>query len=238
MGLIKVKAGSNMYQGWITHCHSHLLGKCRHFCKYCYTQAIEKRFQSGRYSGDVRLNGKEFDVSYGKGKTIFIEHMNDLFSKGIPDDWIVRILEQCKKYPDNEYIFQTKNPENLLRFVPNMPVNYMVGTTAESDIVDNLYGDDETKPPDVLNRLAAMMKLPIVIKRFITVEPMVKLGNTVGFAKAIAICNPDFVNIGIDSKGSDLEDPAKEQILEFVEELQRLGVKILKKSNLGRVLGT
>jgi len=199
-------------------------------------QAIEKKFPTGRYSGDIRLNENEFNVAYGKGKVIFIEHMNDLFAKCVPDTWIVRILEHCKKYPDNEYVFQTKNPENLLKFIPNMPVNYMVGTTVESDIVSSLYENDDTRPPEPFNRLAAMMKIPIGIKKFITIEPMVKLGDAKSFASAIALCCPDFVNIGIDSKKSNLEDPTKEQILEFVAELQKLGVTIRKKTNLGRIL--
>jgi len=33
--LKKVAKGSNMYQGWITHMHTHLGGECSHRCSYC-----------------------------------------------------------------------------------------------------------------------------------------------------------------------------------------------------------
>lgn len=59
----------NMYD-WVTHMHSHLAGKCPHECSYCYVQ--KNRFGvSPRYQGELRLIDNEFNVHYGKGRTIF-----------------------------------------------------------------------------------------------------------------------------------------------------------------------
>lgn len=75
---------------WVTHTHSHLAGECPHRCSYCYVQAMAKRSPAlkERFSGPLRLIEKELDVNYGTGKTIFVEHMNDLFAEKVPQEFI------------------------------------------------------------------------------------------------------------------------------------------------------
>ncbi len=45
-----------------------------------------------------------------KGRNIFVCSMADLFGKWVPDDWKVEVLESCKKAPQHNYLFLTKDP--------------------------------------------------------------------------------------------------------------------------------
>jgi protein gp37 len=44
-----------------------------------------------------------------KPQNIFVCSMADLFGKWVPDKWIERVFEACKKAPQHRYIFLTKN---------------------------------------------------------------------------------------------------------------------------------
>lgn len=45
-----------------------------------------------------------------KGRNIFVCSMADLFGKWVPDDWKIEVLDACKKAPQHNYIFLTKDP--------------------------------------------------------------------------------------------------------------------------------
>lgn len=103
------KSKGNMYP-WVTHTHSHLGGECSHKCTYCYVND-PVRGRPAKYQGQLRLIEKELTVKYGSGKTLFVEHCNDLLATDVPDEFIRKILNHCWDWPDNIYVWQTKNPE-------------------------------------------------------------------------------------------------------------------------------
>ena len=92
-------------------------GRCPHGCSYCYVP--EMPYTQEKYGGEPRLIEKELetDLYKCKGKTppmtVFVCNMSDLFAEAIPNDWIYQILAHCNKYPDNTYLFQTKNPHRF-----------------------------------------------------------------------------------------------------------------------------
>lgn len=219
-----------MYE-WVTHTHSHLGGKCPHLCSYCYVQ--KNRFGvSARYLGDVRLIEDEFKVRYGPGKVIFVEHMNDMFAEGVPDESIRRILDHCEQYQDNEYVFQTKNPRRAARWLCGItPLKFMIGTTLESD----LCYPDISKAPLPVDRVAGMIEFKGKAKTFVTVEPILDMNVDV-MVKWLVDLKPDFINIGADSKHCNLPEPTPDRVKELVAKLQAAGVVINKKTNLGRML--
>lgn len=45
-----------------------------------------------------------------QGRNIFVCSMADLFGKWVPDDWKIEVLDACKKAPQHNYIFLTKDP--------------------------------------------------------------------------------------------------------------------------------
>lgn len=230
------KSKGNMYD-WCTHMHSHLRGECPHKCSYCYVQAMERRFNTGRYSGPIHVDSAELAVNYGIGKVIFIEHLNDLFADEVPFVIIDRVLKHVAQYPGNRYVFQTKNPKriSLTERLGNLPFNCMVGTTIESNRWHEGIMGNAPHPLERLDEIGLISRLRQDVETFITVEPILDCDPET-LASAIADAQPSFVNIGADSKGHGLPEPSKDTVMRLVDALNKRGVTIRKKSNLERIL--
>lgn len=228
MSLKKNKNESNMYP-WITHMHSHLGGECSHKCKYCYVNnPISGRHPN--FIGPIRLLDGSLDEFYGTDKTIFIEHQNDLFAKDVPNDFIRQIIAHCLRYPNNTYMFQTKNPQKIFKWMLFLPQNCIIGTTIETNREE--YKTSEAIP--VSMRHFHMCQIPSNFKRFVTIEPVLDFDVDI-LASWIANIKPDFVNLGADSKGHDLPEPTVEKIMQFVEKLKSYGIELREKHNLQRL---
>jgi len=182
------KSDGNMYD-WVTHTHSALAGECPHQCTYCYVTAIAKRFKPvwARHSGPIRLLEAEMARKYGTGRTIFIEHMSDLFAACVPADLVEKILAHCRAWP-NTYVFQTKNPGRYTDFLGLLPENSILGTTIET----NRPTTGISTAPSPEERYLAMKGLKC--RRFVTVEPILDFDPAV-LAAWIADIRPDFLNI-------------------------------------------
>lgn len=224
------KSRGNMYP-WVTHTHSHLAGKCSHQCKYCYVQVTENRYRSGLYSGPSRLREKELLVNYGTGKTIFIEHMNDLFARDISCHVISSVLRHTRLYRDNTYVFQTKNPARLYDWLWDFPRLTILGTTIES----NREYPGLSTAPTLRERYLAIRDIPSYFKRFVTIEPVLDFDVDI-LAGWIADIRPDFLNLGADSKGISLIEPTVEKIMRFTEKLKEYGIELREKHNLQRLM--
>lgn len=220
------KAAGNMYD-WVTHIHCHLGGECPHRCTYCYVQ--KNRFGvSPRYQGEPRLIEAELAVNYGSGKTIFIEHMNDLFAEKIPSEWIFKILAHADKFPDNKYVFQTKNPGRAMKW-STTGIDEFLGTTIES----NREYPELSKAPSPISRAVGMMQH--APNKFVTIEPILDFDVEI-LVTWLKEIRPAFVNIGADSKGCGLPEPPAEKVRELIAKLGEAKITIKKKTNLGRIL--
>ena len=218
---------------WVTHTHSHLGGECLHRCSYCYVQAMARRFpeMKSKYSGPLRILPGELDVAYGKGRTIFIEHMNDLFAPAVDEGIIDRILAHCRAWPKNSYVFQTKNPARYHEFFDRIPLLSLLGTTIETNRQIPEIGD----APMPAKRFSAMSAIKLRAK-FVTIEPIMPfdLEELAGWLKSI---QPQFVNIGADSKNHGLPEPTAAEVTALIAKLGELKIEIRQKHNLGRLLG-
>lgn len=223
------KSAGNMYP-WVDYTHSFLGGECHHKCSYCYVD--NPRFgRAERYTGSIRLIEAEFKVNYGTGKTIFIEHMNDLFAKEVPSEFIARIFEHCHKWPDNTYVFQTKNPARYMEGAfGTWPGNIILGTTVETN--RNIPGISVAPAPKA--RVDALAKLYSGTKKFITIEPVLDF-DVDEFAAMIASVKPFFVNLGADSKNHNLPEPTVEKVMALVAKLAEYGIELREKHNLQRL---
>lgn len=232
------KQKGNMYP-WVTHMHSHLGGECPHRCGYCYVQ--RNRFGvSPRWKGEIRLIEDELNVDYSRKwwdekaeawkteKTIFIEHMNDMFADEISPHWIHQILCHCNKYPDNSYVFQTKNPGRASLHLGLFPDKFMLGTTIETN---REYRDSKAPSPE--DRYLCM-QLFKGHKTFITIEPIMDFDLDI-LIKWLKDIKPDFVNVGADSKECNLPEPSPEKVKKLIDELQKF-TEVRNKSNLNRIL--
>lgn len=225
------KRNGNMYE-WVTHTHAHLRGACPHACPYCYVQAIDARFNRTDHQGPPRLVETELSVDYGTGKTIFIEHTNDLFADAISRQHIEAILAHCRRFKDNTYVLQTKNTDRMLDMIDSLPIfdRVIVGTTIESDMI--AVGN---APAPWHRYLSFEVLAQAADNSFITVEPVLRFSPT--FAQDLIECAPGFINLGADSKHTPgLQEPTADELRDFIGELRDAGVDLRIKPNLARLL--
>jgi DNA repair photolyase len=226
-----IKSTGNMYS-WVTDMHTHLGGDCPHACSYCYVNTgFMNTPRPKRYCGPLRLIEQEFKVNYGTGKTIFIEHKNDLFCAEMPDVFIIRIIAHCLKHPGNTYVFQTKNPVRYLSWDALFPKGSILGTTIET----NRDMSKISKAQPAGERALAMCRLPKEIRKFVTIEPVLDFDVDI-LAGWIADIRPEFLNLGADSKGHNLPEPSIDKIYAFAEKLKEYGIELREKHNLARLM--
>jgi len=222
------KSRGNMYP-WVTHTHSHLAGECPHRCSYCYV-GRSRWGRPARYTGPIRAVEDEIRVNYGSGKTIFMEHMNDLWAAEVDDKFITAVLAHCRSYPLNCYVFQTKNPGRYLEFLEYLPPRRLLGCTIETN--RNFPPEIVGKAPKPIERARAMCAIPG--PSFVTIEPILEFDPFV-LSVWLNLIGPNFVNIGADSKMSGLPEPGAEDIQAFVATIHH-SIEIREKRNLERLL--
>jgi protein gp37 len=222
---------NNMYD-WITGTWNPLAGECPHKCVYCSTKSIPWKSVREKYSGELRLDEKTMTKNLGHGKAWFVCAQNDLFADLVPDTFIDQIFHRCFLYSENQYVFQTKNPGRYLRLMSQgfcFPKG-ILGCTIEST---SLMRDIATAP-DTYDRVVAMKQLRY--RKFITIEPIINNFDVKVFAGWIKQINPEFVNIGADSKKHNLPEPSADKIKALIAEIQNAGIEIREKHNLERLL--
>ncbi len=212
------KQKGNMYP-FVTHTWNVIKGKCPHDCSYCYMKAFPQ--------GELRFDEKELKTDLGENNFIFVGSSCDMFADGVIFTFKVeKILEHCKKYPKNTYLFQTKNPGGFKEFESQFPPNTIFGTTAESNL-----GWKFSKAPNIHQRLVCLSG--IKGRKMITIEPIMDF-NLEPFVSWIEGVEPEFVNIGADSKGHNLLEPSWEKVQKLIKELEKF-TKVNLKENLGRL---
>lgn len=226
---------------WCTHTKNYIRGDqsndktiCKHECIYCYAPDTRAaRF----YTGEPQLIKKELTENMGSGKTIFVGSMTDMFGTWIPGEWIERVLEHCRKYPHNTYLFQSKNPIRFLEFLNLFPMHTIFGTTIEtnrpSDNCAKIMGG-AFKAPQPSMRARAMHNLDKKYDKMISIEPIMDFDLDI-MVKWMHAINPKFVSIGADSKGHKLPEPPGVKVRKLISALEMHGIEVKLKSNLRRL---
>lgn len=220
------KQSGNMYE-FISHTWNPIKGICRHKCVYCYMLGFKLK--------PIRPVEKELKTRLGKDNFIFVGSSTDMWAEDVPDLWIEKVLRKCREFPENRYLFQSKNPERFSGFSYTLPENVVLGTTIESNydvFMRNGKQWQASKAPKPSERYEAMTKLK-GITTMVTIEPIMKFDcdTLVSWIKHIA---PEWVNIGADSKGHNLPEPSWKEVEELIAKLQAV-TEVKLKSNLGRI---
>jgi len=224
------KQSGNMYD-WITHTWNPIKGRCSHICSYCYMAVMAKRFEV--LDKPIHLDEKELVTSpLGKDHFIFIGSSTDMWADDVPSDWIHKVLEHCRQYQGNRYLFQTKNPARFFEFLGAYPVNTLLGTTIETDD-DSYRAMDVSKAPGINARVKAMGELSGCFDTMITVEPVLDF-TLDPFIEQIKTANPKWVNIGADSGRHKLPEPGADKIRGLISELEKF-TDVKEKTNLERL---
>lgn len=218
MGLNKQKG--NMYP-FVTHTWNPIRGKCPHDCVYCYM----KGFPAGEY----RLVSTELKTDLGQGNFIFVGSSTDGWVYPLArTEWILVILNHCRRYPLNRYLFQSKAPQRFSDELLEFPPDTVLGTTIETN---RLYDYTISKAPPVGHRVAWMKELKL--PKMVSIEPIMDFDPEilVDWIKQIA---PEFVSVGADSKGHNLPEPSPPKINTLIEGLQSF-TRVYTKNNLKRL---
>lgn len=217
------KQTGNMYP-WITHTWNVIKGKCPHSCSYCYMKVYKQP--------ELHFDDKELKTQFGAGKTIFVGSSCDAWAGNILDEWIDQMLEQCRLYPQNTYLFQSKNPLRFGYWYNDLPPKSILGTTLETCQTI----DDYSKAPRPRVRYEAMLELlQGVHPLMVSIEPIMDF-DLETFISWIEDIKPLFVSIGADSKGHNLPEPSAENLKALINKLQGI-TEIRQKNNLNRLLG-
>jgi len=215
----------NMYV-FVTHTWNPIKGRCAHDCVYCYM----KRFPQN----EIRLDDKELKTDLGKGNFIFVGSSTDMFAHNVPVEWVRAVLDRCWEDSENQYLFQSKNPG---RFLSSLVVGRLsrfkpvLGTTIET----NRLNYNLSKAPDVYARANAVQRLANNgFQTMVTIEPIADF-DLEPLVDLVARCQPEWVNIGADSKNYGLPEPDKEKIDALIVELQKF-TEVKVKDNLSRLV--
>ena len=117
------KSNGNMYE-WVTNMWSPIVG-CPHQCSYCY---VKNEYRDLPETSEIDLPFPNL----GEGKVIFVGHLCDMWAETVKDSDILDILAHCMKYPENQYMFQTKNPEKYEKYLSRSLTSICGQTIAES----------------------------------------------------------------------------------------------------------
>ncbi|GAG24992.1 unnamed protein product, partial [marine sediment metagenome] len=176
--------------------------------------------------GKLRLDEKALKDNLGEGNTIFVGSSTDMWAKEIPVDWIGKVLLTCCAYPDNTYLFQTKNPRRFMDW--EFPKNVILATTIETNRDFRI-----NKAPPTDERMRIMKELKVFSPLMISIEPIMRFDMDM-FVSWIKDIKPKFVSIGADSKNSDLPEPNKREIDFLIKELKKF-TEVKVKDNLRRI---
>jgi protein gp37 len=173
----------------------------------------------------IRLDDTELRENLGRDNIIFVGSSTDMFAEDVPDRWINKVLARCKLF-DNTYLFQSKNPKRFSDFDGNYPTKTIFGTTIETNRENNL-----ANAPSRTERVKYIMDRG---KSMITIEPIMDF-DLESFVETIKAIQPEWVNIGADSKNHSLPEPTREKVDALIIELLKF-TEIKKKHNLNRLV--
>jgi hypothetical protein len=188
---------------------------------------MAKRY--GKKQSPLHLDDKELKTSLGTGNYIFVCSGCDLFSAGIEYRWLSSVIFHTMKFPENQYLWHTKNPVMYeFLFFPFQHKNNILCTTIETDMGDSR---EISSAPGWGERLDTLRNMNC--RKMITVEPIMKF--SADFAEKLIACNPEQINIGADSGRNNLLEPTREKVEELLV-LLAPHTKIHLKKNLRRIL--
>ena len=160
---------------------------------------------------------------------VFVSDMGDLWGDWVPDEWIRRVLNHVRRFPDTWFLFLTKNPQRYHDFLDEIPGNAIPGATIETNR-DEYFQEGGTprisRAPLPSSRYQAMRSLDWPLK-FISIEPILDFDLDV-FTGWIEEINPFMVYVGYDNYNHRLPEPTLAKTMEFIRRLEDFTLVIRK----------
>ena len=204
---------------WVTHTFNPIRG-CLYNCNYCYLSSFLS------YEMTPRFQENELKRGLGKNKVIFVGSTSDMWGEWITVDQIEAVMAHCENYPDNTYLFQSKNPRRFKDF--RFPFKTILGTTIET----NRQRLIKSMAPRVAERVEAMATL-VAKRKMISVEPIMDF-DLEEMVRIVSLIKPEFISIGSDSKKHGLEEPPWKKVQDLTNALRGI-TEVREKPNLKRL---
>lgn len=217
---------------------------CFHDCEYCYARKIAERFGEKQkhpslFEEDEPVRGSDGktiayphgfsptlhryrlnDYAEKKGRNIFVCSMADLFGDWVSDDWIREVFEACKRAPQHNYLFLTKNPQRYIELENDRKLpwfdNFWFGSTI-TQLTDTYTWFREKK-----------------FHWFLSLEPIMEnLGPMAEDAP-----KPEWVIVGAETGSrKDKVIPERLWIESILAECRKYKIPIFMKSSLANIWG-
>jgi DNA repair photolyase len=175
----------------------------------------------------------ELKCNLGHNNTIFVCSGTDLFADNVLYDDIYSVLKRASEFPDNTFLFQSKNPQRIIPFLNLLSAGkYKFCTTIETN--QHIPGIMRNSPPPYV-RAAAMGNLYNKgFETMVTIEPIMRF-DLDKMIELIRMAHPAQVNIGADTGNNKLPEPLGEKIEDLILELQKF-TNVVQKKNLRRLV--
>jgi protein gp37 len=199
-------------------------------CLNCYAERMAKRLQAmgqPNYAAGFKLALHEhvldLPLKWKKPQTIFVNSMSDLFLKGIPKEFIIRLFNVMQQARLHTFQVLTKRSERLLELSTQLPwsSNIWMGVTVENK--------------DYIHRIDDLRNCGAYIK-FLSIEPLL------GPIPKLNLKDIDWVIVGGESgPGARPLDP--EWVLRIRDQCTKSGIPFFfkqwggtRKKKAGRLL--
>lgn len=199
-------------------------------CKNCYAERMAKRLQAmgqPNYASGFKLrlqeHAVELPLKWRKPQTIFVNSMSDLFLKGVPEEFIIRIFNVMNQAHRHTFQVLTKRSERLTEISDHLPwaSNIWMGVTVENR--------------DYIHRIDNLRKSGAYIK-FLSIEPLL------GPLPKLNLKGIDWVIVGGES-GPGARPMDKEWVLDIRDQCKKASVPFFfkqwggtRKKKAGRLL--
>ena len=134
-------------------------------CKFCYAEAITKRFHNNFPDGfkfslhPERLNEP---LKWRKPSRVFVNSMSDLFHEDMPFDFLSQVFEVMRKADQHVFQILTKRHERLVELAPLLPWP------------DNVWMGVSVENQKYAHRVDHLRQVPAKV-RFLSCEPLLGL---------------------------------------------------------------
>ncbi|MBR4209945.1 MAG: DUF5131 family protein [Lachnospiraceae bacterium] len=164
---------------------------------------------------------------WSEPRVIFVCSMADLFGEWVPDEWIVEVLNACRRAPQHKYLFLTKNPRRYddledKDLITDKDMNFWLGSTTAIVTQDLLH----------YNR---------ALHTFQSCEPMLAPWPPAGAPNPRHMKNgemPEWVIFGAETGNrKDKVVPEKEWVDNAVQMCRNIGAKVFMKESLREMMG-
>ncbi len=199
---------------WCDYTINPVKGLCPMACPYCYARRMYKRF---KWNPEIRYEPLYlFDLDDRKPSRVFVGSTMELFGDWVKSEWMHTILATCKDFKAHDFIFLTKQPQNLIKWSP-FPENVWLGVSVCNDKMLDVAVDK-------LEDIQAKVK-------YISFEPLLKK-LTFSLDYAFYYSGVSWVIIGAQTPHSYKTMPRWEWVREIIEAADKANIPIFLKDNL------